>query len=128
MTEKSEQEGKLSLSRPGRLELKKTVETGQVRQSFSHGRSKSVMVEVKKKRTFGRDSAGRMRAVAEEQKQAATVEAPEADTDLDNLTDEERSARLRAVHGAAEESDKRRTAELEGERRKIEEENKRRAQ
>ena len=66
MTQKSEQEGKLSLNRPGRLELKKTVETGQVRQSFSHGRSKSVMVEVKKKRTFGRDSAGRMRPVAEE--------------------------------------------------------------
>ena len=128
MTQKSEQEGKLSLSRPGRLELKKTVETGQVRQSFSHGRSKSVMVEVKKKRTFGRDSAGRMRAVAEEQQQAAPVKVPEAETDLDNLTDEERSARLRAVHGAAEESDKRRTAELENERRKIEEENKRRAQ
>ena len=119
MTQKSEQEGKLSLSRPGRLELKKTVETGQVRQSFSHGRSKSVMVEVKKKRTFGRDSAGRMRAVAEEQK-LAEVETPEADAGLDNLTAEERSARLRAVHGAAEESDKRRTAELEDERRKIE--------
>ena len=59
MTQKSEQEGKLSLNRPGTLELKKTVETGQVRQSFSHGRSKSVMVEVKKKRSFGRDSAGR---------------------------------------------------------------------
>ena len=127
MTQKSEQEGKLSLSRPGRLELKKTVETGQVRQSFSHGRSKSVMVEVKKKRTFGRDSAGRMRAVAEE-RQPAEVETPEADAGLDNLTAEERSARLRAVHGAAEESDKRRTAELEDERRKVEEENKRRAQ
>ena len=43
---------KLSLSRPGKLELKKTVEGGQVRQSFSHGRSKVVTVEVKKKRTF----------------------------------------------------------------------------
>ena len=37
----------LSLSRPGKLELKKTVETGQVRQSFSHGRSKVVAVEVR---------------------------------------------------------------------------------
>jgi translation initiation factor IF-2 len=37
---------------PRRLELRKTVETGQVRQSFSHGRSKTVTVEVKKKRTF----------------------------------------------------------------------------
>ncbi|WP_299381406.1 translation initiation factor IF-2 associated domain-containing protein, partial [uncultured Kiloniella sp.] len=32
----------LTLSRPNTLELKKTVETGQVKQSFSHGRSKSV--------------------------------------------------------------------------------------
>ncbi|MBF0394277.1 MAG: IF-2-associated domain-containing protein, partial [Alphaproteobacteria bacterium] len=42
----------LRLTQPGRLELKKTVETGQVRQSFSHGRSKVVTVEVRKKRTF----------------------------------------------------------------------------
>ena len=40
----------LGLSRPGRLELKKTVETGQVRQSFPHGRSKTVTVEIRKKR------------------------------------------------------------------------------
>ena len=42
---------RIGLSRsPGgsRLELKKTVETGMVRQSFSHGRSKAVTVEVKK--------------------------------------------------------------------------------
>ena len=37
-----EQKAPLKLNRPGRLELKKTVETGQVRQSFSHGRSKAV--------------------------------------------------------------------------------------
>jgi translation initiation factor IF-2 len=42
----------LSLKRPGRLELRKTVDAGQVRQSFSHGRSKAVTVEVKRKRTF----------------------------------------------------------------------------
>ena len=45
---------RIGLSRPsgsGRLELKKTVETGMVRQSFSHGRSKAVAVEVKKTRT-----------------------------------------------------------------------------
>ncbi len=35
---------------PPRIELKKTVESGVVRQSFSHGRSKSVAVEVKKAR------------------------------------------------------------------------------
>src|SRR5260370_37354877 len=39
--------------RGGRLELRKSVETGQVRQSFSHGRSKTVTVEVRKKRKIG---------------------------------------------------------------------------
>src|SRR3990172_6147951 len=58
---KSAEETKtLGLSRPGRLELKKTVESGQVRQSFSHGRSKTVQVEVKKKRTFKPGGAGGM--------------------------------------------------------------------
>ncbi|TPW04469.1 MAG: translation initiation factor IF-2, partial [bacterium] len=51
-----ERKAPLKLSQPGKLELKKTVETGQVRQSFSHGRSKVVTVEVRKKRTFS--SAG----------------------------------------------------------------------
>ncbi|SNB52100.1 translation initiation factor IF-2 [Arboricoccus pini] len=39
-------------SRPSapRIELKKTVESGVVRQSFSHGRSKAVAVEVKRSR------------------------------------------------------------------------------
>jgi len=30
MSQNNEQDGKLTLNRPGRLELKKTVETGQV--------------------------------------------------------------------------------------------------
>ena len=58
MTDNSEQETKrpLSLGRPGggsgggRLELRKPIETGQVRQSFPHGRSKTVQVEVRRKR------------------------------------------------------------------------------
>ena len=44
----------LSIAKPRRLELNKTVGSGQVRQSFSHGRSKTVQVEVKKKRTIAR--------------------------------------------------------------------------
>ena len=55
----------LSLSKPGKLELKKTVEGGQVRQSFSHGRTKTVTVEVKKKRTFQQGAAGEMTEVKE---------------------------------------------------------------
>ncbi|QPQ54774.1 translation initiation factor IF-2 [Allosphingosinicella flava] len=36
------------------LGLKRTVETGQVKQSFSHGRSNTVVVEVKKRRILGK--------------------------------------------------------------------------
>lgn len=36
----------------GKLQLKKTINAGQIKQSFSHGRSRSVSVEVKKKRTL----------------------------------------------------------------------------
>ena len=43
---------KLGLSNKSKLELSKTVEGGTVKQSFSHGRVKSVAVEVKKVRTF----------------------------------------------------------------------------
>src|SRR5215471_11229731 len=61
MTSTNEEESKksLKLSRPGRLELKKTVDAGQVRQSFPHGRSKAVSVEVKRKRTFAPGAGGR---------------------------------------------------------------------
>src|SRR3989304_918877 len=37
------------------LSLKPRTETGVVRQSFSHGRSKQVVVEVKKRRVVGAD-------------------------------------------------------------------------
>ncbi len=36
----------------GKLQLKKTFNAGQIKQSFSHGRSRSVSVEVKKRRTL----------------------------------------------------------------------------
>jgi translation initiation factor IF-2 len=53
MSETNDQDtgkGRLSLRPAGRLELGRTVEAGSVRQSFSHGRSKVVQVEVRKKR------------------------------------------------------------------------------
>src|SRR6516164_4301371 len=56
MSDATEQEQKrpLTLARSGaRLELRKSVGAGQVRQSFSHGRSKTVTVEVRKKRVIG---------------------------------------------------------------------------
>src|SRR5260370_27636456 len=59
MTEANEQEQKrpLSLRSGGTLGLRRPIETGQVRQSFSHGRSKQVTVEVRKKRVITPGSA-----------------------------------------------------------------------
>ena len=48
MEEKNDKKTNLS----GKLQLKKTFNAGQIKQNFSHGRSKSVSVEVKRKRTF----------------------------------------------------------------------------
>ena len=62
-TEKTDDKKPLGLKTPGRLELRKTVESGEVRQSFSHGRSKTVTVEVKRKRMFKPGDAGAMTEV-----------------------------------------------------------------
>ncbi len=43
---------KLGMRAP--LGIKRTVETGQVKQSFSHGRSNTVVVEVKRRRILGK--------------------------------------------------------------------------
>jgi len=60
MTENKEQDGnkgRLSLRPTGRVDLGRTVEAGSVRQSFSHGRSKVVQVEVRKKRGVSHPAA-----------------------------------------------------------------------
>ena len=105
---------KLGLSRPGKLELKKTVKTGQVRQSFSHGRSKMVTVEMRKKRTFAPDAGGHMTEVTGELEQqvkeqtlevfkapiSETVEQAVAPIGGPSLTVEEKAARARALEVA----------------------------
>ncbi|MGY4801972.1 translation initiation factor IF-2 associated domain-containing protein, partial [Teichococcus aerofrigidensis] len=56
MSDQNEQDAaksRLSLRPGGRLELGKTEAAGTVRQSFSHGRGKTVQVEVVKKRAGG---------------------------------------------------------------------------
>jgi translation initiation factor IF-2 len=58
------------------LGIKRTVETGKVKQSFSHGRSNTVVVEVKKRRVLGRP--GEAPAAAEPPKPAAPAPQPEA--------------------------------------------------
>ncbi|HEU5285518.1 MAG TPA: translation initiation factor IF-2 N-terminal domain-containing protein, partial [Sphingomicrobium sp.] len=55
------------------LGIKRTVETGKVKQSFSHGRSNTVVVEVKKRRILGKPGEP---APAEAPKPAPAAEAP----------------------------------------------------
>jgi translation initiation factor IF-2 len=117
-TEEPKPKKKLSLSRPGRLELNKTVEAGQVRQSFSHGRSKAVAVEVRRKRTFKQSADGGMTevklvpgepevaaetvapVVSDEAAAAAEAEEARRAAALRALTEEEKAARARALSGA----------------------------
>ncbi|HYZ24227.1 MAG TPA: translation initiation factor IF-2 associated domain-containing protein, partial [Rhodopila sp.] len=60
MSESNDQDGgkgRLSLRPAGRLELGRTVDAGTTRQSFSHGRSKVVQVEVRKSRGGGKPAS-----------------------------------------------------------------------
>jgi translation initiation factor IF-2 len=107
MSERKEKESKLTLRKPGRLELKKTVEGGQVRQSFSHGRTKTVEVEVKKKRTFEREAGGGMKAV---EKPVPELKVPTSDAaqEAHDLTEKEKAARIRALEGAVADEERKR--------------------
>ncbi|HUK60990.1 MAG TPA: translation initiation factor IF-2 [Stellaceae bacterium] len=123
MTDNTEQEKRpLSLGRPGgsKLELRKPIETGQVRQSFPHGRSKTVQVEVRKKRavTPGPGEKAPEPTTAKE----APSEAPAAPSTPvvrrvvlpHGLTAEERAHRARALKGAIRaDEEARRQAQIE---------------
>src|SRR5438105_13212243 len=132
-TTEQEQKRPLTLGRSGgRLELRKPAETGQVRQSFSHGRSKTVTVEVRKKRAIspGLPEAGRAEAspaVARDQsapRPAATEPARRPVVIARSLTAEERAGRTRAVQDAfkADEEARRLAALAEADRRRQEQE------
>ncbi len=117
MTDNSEQEQKrpLSLARPGgRLELRKPIETGQVRQSFPHGRSKTVTVEIRKKPKVVPGTSEKLEAPASAPREAApTGTTPTAATPVRRapvvmprtLTAEERAGRARAVQDAKKATD-----------------------
>jgi translation initiation factor IF-2 len=131
-TNEQEQKRPLTLARPGgRLELRRNVETGQVRQSFSHGRSKPVTVEVRKKRVIGLPAEpGRTESspnVLREQAlvQPIPIEPARRPVSIPRaLTAEEKAGRVRAVHDArkADEEARRRAALAEADRRRQEEE------
>jgi translation initiation factor IF-2 len=134
MSDSKDQERKapLKLSSPGKLELKKTVETGQVRQSFSHGRSKVVTVEKKQTRRFTPGAGGSMHAVregmphsgaeAELAKAVANVEALQQAASARDLTNHEKTARARALEAALKAAEEARIRAAEEAVRRAEEE------
>ena len=85
MTDQKEKKEKLA---PKTLQLTRTVETGQVQQTFAPGRSKTVTVEVKKTRTFSRDGKPSL-----DQPKKEILE----NEDTSSLTRSEMEARLQAV-------------------------------
>ncbi|MFL6754984.1 MAG: translation initiation factor IF-2 N-terminal domain-containing protein, partial [Sphingomicrobium sp.] len=125
------------------LGLKRTVETGKVKQSFSHGRSNTVVVEVKKRRILGRPGeappaeAPAPEPIAEAPKPApkpaAAPAAPpqrrlsEAEqiaqrrVDLERMQREAEEDRLRQAEEARRREERARNAQSEDERRRAEE-------
>jgi translation initiation factor IF-2 len=115
------------------LHLKRPVEQGMVRQSFSHGRSKAVVVEKVKRRIPGageappREAAPAVTlknapAAAPSAKAPAAPTAPTAPAKtgvvLPTLTEEQRQARAKALVGArAREEEDRRRQEAEAKAR-----------
>src|SRR3954470_14658628 len=141
MTEANEQEQKrpLTLRSGGTLGLRRPVETGQVRQSFSHGRSKQVTVEVRKKRVIAPGAApetGHAETAPAPSVARAQPTAPAAAPELTaeparrlggtprTLTAEEHATRVRVLQDArkADEESRLRNALLEEDRRREQQE------
>ncbi len=117
MTENKDSSKKetLKVASPSRLQLTKTVESGKVKQNFTHGRSKSVTVEVRKTRTFTQGAgAGSMVEV----RQAGSMFGADDDS-MRHLTNEERQGRLNALKLAEERA---KEEAIRAEERRIEEE------
>lgn len=109
-------EKKLTLSGKT-LGVGKGVESGQVRQNFSHGRSKTVVVERKKKRVLTKSGTVEVASanpdIVKPKRPKAFVPKKPADASGKNLTGTEQQARLKALEGAqkrAEEEAKERAA------------------
>ncbi|APO49362.1 translation initiation factor IF-2 [Bradyrhizobium diazoefficiens] len=126
--------GDKKLSVPSKtLSLKPRVETGTVRQSFSHGRSKQVVVEKRGKRRIGDGPEPHAPEVTAKPAPAAPAPSrpappPAAPRNagsgvvLRTLTEDERSARASALADAKlREVEERRQAEEEAQRRAVRE-------
>jgi translation initiation factor IF-2 len=123
----------LSVTPSKTLSLKRPVESGIVRQSFSHGRSKAVVVEKVKRRTIAGEAhqapsapaappapapaPATTRPATSERARGETSQKPAAARQgagvvLRSLTEEEREARARALTGAREREDEERRIAL----------------
>jgi translation initiation factor IF-2 len=121
-------EKKLSV---GKLTLKPRTETGVVRQSFSHGRSKQVVVEKVKRRSIGAapEAKAEPAPVETARKPAAAAKAAPTPAEpkpsgvvLRTLTEEERVARAHALADSrVREAEERKIAEEEARRRQSRE-------
>jgi translation initiation factor IF-2 len=132
----SETTDKPKLGARAPLGLKRTVETGKVKQSFSHGRSNTVVVEVKKRRILGRPGEAEAPKVEEAPKpaappppaQAAPAPPPRPVNDAtsrrelqDKLLREAEGARLTALEEARRREDRQAQQATEEEKRRAEE-------
>lgn len=112
MTEESKQTEKKTLTLSLKPDAKKSSDSEQVRQSFSHGRSKTVAVEVKRKRVH---------ASADSRSQGGSGQKAQSG----RLTEGELGARMRALQEAlksqTQEEDYTRTEQEEAIRRAEEE-------
>jgi len=120
------------------LGIKRTVEVGKVKQSFSHGRSNTVVVETKKRRILGRPGEAEVPKTEAAPPPAPTARAPEpapapkpaarpvddaaARKELqERLLREAEEARLAALEEARRREDKQAKAATEDEKRRAEE-------
>ncbi|MEG3638326.1 translation initiation factor IF-2 [Magnetococcus sp. PR-3] len=129
----SEGDNKLQLKAPRRIVLKKTVEGSSIKQNFAHGRSKSVAVEVRRKKTFLKPGAKDGTLLKDQEKPDEVEEKKDNAKSgkrgqderhiLRPLTPEEIEAKQKELDAKrlADEAEAKRIAEEEAAQRKIEE-------
>ena len=102
MSEKEENE-KTDEQKTGKtLSLKRTVDSGQVRQNFSHGRTKSVQVERKRKRMVAPGNLAAPSSATPSATEPVETKAPDfkeqtSENNLGGLSRQEQAARQAAV-------------------------------